>query len=135
MKKNSSIPIETRLKMSASHKRRLRDQHGDKNSLWKGGRIIKKDNGYMFVRLKPNDFYFTMADRSGYVREHRLVVARNLKRLLKPYEIVHHKNGIKTDNRIENLTLVSSRGHQSFTVLQQRIRYLENLLIKNGIRF
>ena len=75
---------------------------GPENPYWKGGRYKDHTSGYILV-YSPNHPF---ASKKGYVREHRLVVENFLGRHLQKNELVHHKNGVKDDNRIENLEVV-----------------------------
>ncbi len=94
------------------HKRRFCDNHcknssnlikGENNPKWKGGRLLNT-KGYVKVICKdhPN------ANLDGYMLEHRLVMEKHIGRYLEPWEVIHHKNSNKQDNRIENLELCSN---------------------------
>lgn len=76
-------------------------QAGPDNNNWKGGRWRKKA-GYVMIKV-PN--HPRSPANSGYVFEHILVMEDNIGRNLLPGENVHHLNGIRDDNRIENLEL------------------------------
>lgn len=78
------------------------------NPNWKGGRF-NHGAGYVYVYspTHPNK------NSDGYIFEHRLVMTQHIGRYLKPDEEVHHINGIKDDNRFENLQLTNRVQHQS----------------------
>lgn len=82
---------------------------GEKNANWRGGKT-KHSGGYV-MRLVP-DHPRVKGKSNKYVMEHILVMEEAIGRILDPNENVHHKNGIKTDNRIENLELWT-RSHPS----------------------
>jgi hypothetical protein len=72
---------------------------------WKGGRSVAS-NGYVLIRVGKDHH---LADVRGYAYEHRLVAEQKLGRRLRAGEIPHHINGIKTDNRPENIEVVASQ--------------------------
>lgn len=80
-------------------------RHGDVHtrSAWFNRRNEKiiDSSGYVLVYVKGH----SNATRSSRVPEHRYVMSQFLDRPLRKNENVHHKNGDKTDNRIENLEL------------------------------
>lgn len=90
---------------------------GENSPRWKGGRTQLKQ-GYIQVKLFANDPFYSMAVKHGKnVFEHRLIMARHLGRCLLSTEQVHHRNGIKNDNRLENLQLVSPANHVLYNQL------------------
>ena len=76
---------------------------GKKHPHYKGG--YNNSNGYKLVPIDSTHSYAAMRTVNGAVLEHRLVMAEHLGRTLTRNEIVHHINGDKTDNQIENLQL------------------------------
>ena len=100
-------------------------------------KVEKNDDEFHKDRLRPDGLFpycracrgckklekHLNKTRQGYLRwgavwHHRFVIEQALGRKLGRYEVVHHKNGIRDDNRLENLEVMSlgdhSRHHQSY---------------------
>jgi len=75
----------------------------------RGGKGSYKMSGYT-MKLAP---YHPSANSRGYVAEHRLIMENKLERWLNKDEVIHHINGKRDDNRIENLQLVYSQKEHS----------------------
>lgn len=83
------------------HKKRMT---GENNPNWKGGK--KMVNGYVYLYTPKHPFAV-----HSYVSEHRLVIEEFLGRYLNSNEIVHHRNAIKDDNRLDNLQVMLRTAH------------------------
>lgn len=94
-----------------SKKKTPRTMRGAGHWNWRGGRL-KDDKGYWRVRLRPDDPYYAVANRSGYALEHRYVMSQQLGRCIAPTESVHHINGQRDDNTPSNLQIRQGKhGH------------------------
>jgi hypothetical protein len=84
---------------------------------WKGGRTLNKD-GYVEIYSlgHPN-----AKKHTHYILEHRLVMEEQLGRFLLKTEVVHHRNGVKTDNRPENLEVFESNAKHLAVTLKGQV--------------
>lgn len=92
---------------------------GNRTSQWKGG-SIRKQNGYVLIWTPDHPSKIGKSKANTYVFEHRLVMEKTLGRILLPHEQVHHKNGVRDDNRPENLELWVKRQPPGARVNEQQ---------------
>lgn len=105
------VTVETRKKMSEAAK--LKDS----------GHTKKRTDGYiaLYYPLHPS------ANKDGYIMKHRYLMEKHLGRALSEDEVVHHINGKKADNRIENMVVMTPSAHMSYHARQRhQQRKMEN---------
>jgi len=90
------------------------------------GSWIRRSHGCIKLKLQPDDFFYPMADKEGYVLEHRLVMAKHLGRCLHSWEVVRHQNDVrKDDNRIKVLELMTDERNIQIMTLERKITRLQ----------
>lgn len=95
---------------------------GDKNPQWRGGRF-QDSNGY--IQVKNHD-HPQGKNRHSYVFEHTIVWEEYHNRKLPEGYLIHHLNGIKNDNRPQNLIAMTRKDHHhQIEPYKKRIRELE----------
>lgn len=115
-------------------------QRGPKHHSWKGGRY-KHRSGYYYALARGHPL-----SKDGYIYEHRLVMEKHLQDnhpdhpaiadgFLSRKWVVHHMNGQKDDNRIENLELMERGKHHSWLHFQDEMQRLKELLEANNISY
>lgn len=94
---------ETRKKLSESKK------------MHRPGHTKKRDDGYITVYYPDHPD----ATSDGYVMQHRLLMEQHIGRRLGKDEVVHHVNKDRSDNRLENLRLMTARDHMSLHMTER----------------
>ena len=131
----TGIEAETFLHADCGNKKCVNPEHRTRKP-WVG------KGGYMEIGVSRGSFFEPMC-KSGkrgsgqlVICYHRLVMAKHLGRCLESWEVVHHKNHIRTDNRIENLELISSATahhpetitHSCMLKMKEQIKQLKDSL-------
>lgn len=92
---------------------------GERNGRWNND--LKSSHGYVLVRVGDgNERGF--GSRRQYRYQHDILMESRIGRPLAGGEVVHHKNGDKSDNRIDNLELTTPSRHQRYHANNTRLR-------------
>lgn len=118
--------------------RKDRTPKGSRHYCWNGGRNDK--HGYTYVKMPEHP---AASKTKGYVAEHRLVWEQVHNKLLPEGWVIHHLNGVRSDNRPENLIACSRGEHihlsepfkKRIRALEAKVKLLERALEQNQLIF
>lgn len=100
-----------------------RPKPGEEMKVWERGRM-KDVHGYISIYCPEYS-----NSPTGYVKEHTLVMSKHLGRPILRSETIHHKNGIRDDNRLENLELWSGK-HPPGSRVSDLIAFAKEILLE-----
>jgi hypothetical protein len=106
--KGQKRSAETKARMSEAKKSKYNGMNGY-------GHTKVHNTGYILAYAPLHPF----ANSCGYVMLHRLLVERKIGRYLSQDEVVHHKNKIRNDNRLENLVVMDRSAHMSMHMVER----------------
>ena len=107
--------------------RRYGDPSVVKHKRTEKGKVNRiNEYGYRLVSV-PEKFWVKGGGNSNVTGEHRVVMMEYLGRRLTPEESVHHKNGDKLDNRLENLELWTS-SHPSGQRVEDKLKWADEII-------
>lgn len=109
------IPYNKGKNLSEETKQKMSKKRKEKYSVGIGHKKQRKD-GYIAIYFPEHP----MSSKNGYIMEHDLIMECNIGRWLREDEVVHHKNHIKNDNRIENLQLMTFKEHARLHMLERK---------------
>ena len=99
-------------------------KYGELNPNWRGGRYIQKNTGYVMIRMPRHP----RAGTNGYVFEHIVAWEQHFGHPLPNGYVIHHINGVRHDNRHQNLLALPRKGHSpalNVKEIQARLRDVE----------
>ena len=104
------------------------------SDMLKPARVVSRSHPIGTVRHVKGNKYKEIKTEGGWKSHHRYMIEQSIGRKLQRHESVHHINGDKADNRLENLELWSSN-HPAGQRVEDKVRWARKILAEYGEMF